>query len=371
MWDLFFGGDGPSEAFHASAGCGEEWSVVSPDGVAVREGRSLFSPFVQLLQQWDVVRVSEVVKGRANLCSPVAGWVSVTADDGSALLAVAEPEPLCCPISNMMFRDPVLVPLSGHTYERANLEMFWENSKGGSRDQGWPRDPMTNVQLPDTSVYPNLVLRHQVQVWLQQNTGRVPDGWPDIDVPPIHLLSRAPEGARFGGFAIGQRVCAAHTIVVPRNETPIKKGELGVFKGPILPYDRAVAEGIAQIVWDCGPTTPLTVSIRDVAAIDKRLSILKRQLHERQTKGLVDELLEKQVTRLTEAAAEKEETLERPGITQGDGCGTTRHPAPGTALPAAPTELSRGYTSSRTTSTQRLPCWGTAPLQASPQLCVR
>ena len=80
------------------------------------------------------------------------------------------------------------------------------------------------------------------------------------------ISSRAPRRVRgLAGFAIGQRVCAAHTIVVPRNETPIKKGELGVFKGPILPYDRAVSEGIAQIVWDCGPTTPLTVSIRDVA----------------------------------------------------------------------------------------------------------
>ena len=243
---------------------GEEWTVTSPEGVAVREGCSLCSPFVQILAQWEVVRVLDVIRGRARLSSP-PGWVSIASDDGTTLLSQAEPSTLCCPISSVLFRDPVLVPLSGHTYERSSLELFWDNSKGGSRDQGWPRDPMTNVQLMDTTVYPNLVIRHQVQEWLKENPERLPEGWADLAVPAIHVWARTSEGARFGGFSIGQRICAAHTIVLSRDETPIKKGDTGVFKGPILPFDRAVAEGVAQITWDSRPQTKSTVNIRDIA----------------------------------------------------------------------------------------------------------
>ena len=81
----------------------------------------------------------------------------------------AEPEELMCPITRTMFRDPVIVVVSGHTYERsAILEHFRRNGA---------RDPLTNLALSSTKVMTNWVVRQFVQAWLDKHPGVTPDGW--------------------------------------------------------------------------------------------------------------------------------------------------------------------------------------------------
>jgi leucine-rich repeat protein SHOC2 len=81
----------------------------------------------------------------------------------------AEPDVLVCPITRTVFRDPVVVVVSGHTYERsAILEHFRRNGA---------RDPLTNCALSSTKVKTNWVVRQIVQDWLDKHPDVTPDGW--------------------------------------------------------------------------------------------------------------------------------------------------------------------------------------------------
>ena len=81
----------------------------------------------------------------------------------------AEPEELLCPITRTMFRDPVVVVDSGHTYERsAILSHFGRNGA---------KDPLTRRALSSTKVMTNWALRNVVQAWLDKHPGVTPDGW--------------------------------------------------------------------------------------------------------------------------------------------------------------------------------------------------
>ena len=84
---------------------------------------------------------------------------------------------MCCPITHALFRDPVFVPSSGHTYEREALLCFW--------NQAPPRrDPLTNVPLESSTVYTNWAKRSEVNVWLGEHPDYVPPGWASRDLPP-------------------------------------------------------------------------------------------------------------------------------------------------------------------------------------------
>ena len=81
----------------------------------------------------------------------------------------AEPEELLCPITRAVFRDPVVVVDSGHTYERsAILSHFGRNGA---------RDPLTRRALSSTKVMTNWAVRQIVQAWLDKHPGVTPDGW--------------------------------------------------------------------------------------------------------------------------------------------------------------------------------------------------
>ena len=81
----------------------------------------------------------------------------------------AEPEELICPITRTMFRDPVFVFDSGHTYERnAILSHFRRNGA---------KDPLTNCALSSTKVMTIWAMRNVVQAWLDKHPGVKPDGW--------------------------------------------------------------------------------------------------------------------------------------------------------------------------------------------------
>ena len=81
----------------------------------------------------------------------------------------AEPEELLCPITRTVFRDPVFVFDSGHTYERiAILSHF---------DRNGAKDPLTRLALSSTKVKTNWAMRNVVQAWLDKHPGVTPDGW--------------------------------------------------------------------------------------------------------------------------------------------------------------------------------------------------
>jgi leucine-rich repeat protein SHOC2 len=82
----------------------------------------------------------------------------------------AEPEELMCPITHAMFRDPVMVVDSGHTYERsAILEQFEQRNEA--------KDPLTRRALSSTKVMTNWAVRQIVQAWLVKHPSVMPDGW--------------------------------------------------------------------------------------------------------------------------------------------------------------------------------------------------
>ena len=73
----------------------------------------------------------------------------------------AEPEELLCPITRTMFRDPVFVLESGHTYERsAVLAHFRRNGA---------KDPLTRRALSSTKVVTNWAVRQVVRDWLDKH----------------------------------------------------------------------------------------------------------------------------------------------------------------------------------------------------------
>ena len=81
----------------------------------------------------------------------------------------AEPEELLCPITRTMFRDPVMVVESGHTYERSAILSHFERNGA--------KDPLTRRALSSTKVYTIWAMRNVVQAWLDKHPGVTPDGW--------------------------------------------------------------------------------------------------------------------------------------------------------------------------------------------------
>lgn len=70
------------------------------------------------------------------------------------------PEDLCCPITGTIFKDPVVTSL-GFTYEREAIVAFWNT--------GAHRDPLTNVDMDNLTLIPNLSIRRLVNDFLEQH----------------------------------------------------------------------------------------------------------------------------------------------------------------------------------------------------------
>ena len=81
----------------------------------------------------------------------------------------AEPEELICPITRAVFRDPVMVVESGHTYERNDILSHFRRNGA--------KDPFTNCALSSTKVMTNWAVRQIVQAWLDKHPSVTPDGW--------------------------------------------------------------------------------------------------------------------------------------------------------------------------------------------------
>ena len=97
--------------------------------------------------------------------------VDLIADDGDPVAQrakVKEPDHLLCPITRVMFRDPVMVMVSGHTYERKAIEQHLRGSE---------IDPKSNVPISSKQLATNWIVRNVVETWLDENPGVTPDGW--------------------------------------------------------------------------------------------------------------------------------------------------------------------------------------------------
>lgn len=104
--------------------------------------------------------------------------VDIDAGQQAANEQVTEPELLLCPITQVMFQDPV-VNRYGHTYERAALKQALRLQL---------RDPLTNLPLqpPDGGpVFSNRNVRRQVSDFLENHPSYVPQGWADRRRNPV------------------------------------------------------------------------------------------------------------------------------------------------------------------------------------------
>eukprot|EP01024_Parvocaulis_polyphysoides_P013508 TRINITY_DN15282_c0_g1_i2.p3 TRINITY_DN15282_c0_g1~~TRINITY_DN15282_c0_g1_i2.p3 ORF type:complete len:194 (+),score=27.97 TRINITY_DN15282_c0_g1_i2:106-687(+) len=69
-----------------------------------------------------------------------------------------DPVDLCCPITQDLFRDPVLLVNSGHTYERYAIEQWLTGERRRT-------DPITGQQLTDFVLVPNHAVKQAVELW--------------------------------------------------------------------------------------------------------------------------------------------------------------------------------------------------------------
>ena len=89
---------------------------------------------------------------------------------------VEEPDHLLCPITREMFRDPVVLVESGHTYEREAIEQHLRRSQ---------IDPRSNVRIGSKRLIANISMRMTVEAWLEDNPGVTPDGWTSRGMLPL------------------------------------------------------------------------------------------------------------------------------------------------------------------------------------------
>mmetsp|Transcript_33355 Transcript_33355/g.71468 ORF Transcript_33355/g.71468 Transcript_33355/m.71468 type:complete len:422 (+) Transcript_33355:153-1418(+) len=108
---------------------------------------------------------------------------------------IQEPEALLCPVTQIMYQDPVFVPESGNTYERSAVEQYWRSAPP-------PRDPLTNVALADTSLHPNWMVRREVQRFLDEHPSYTPQGWTSREVPRLTTNGLAAAASHGYGRAI-------------------------------------------------------------------------------------------------------------------------------------------------------------------------
>lgn len=95
----------------------------------------------------------------------------------------SEPEELTCPITRLMFRDPVVL-VSGNTFERDAISSHF-------RINGIS-DPLTRTPLSDQRLIINWHARKSVQAWLEKCPFRTPAGWDGRAMPaPACLPLRA------------------------------------------------------------------------------------------------------------------------------------------------------------------------------------
>ena len=156
-------------------------------------------------------------------------------DDGEPVaqrVKVEEPDHLLCPITREMFRDPVMLVESGHTYERAAIEEHLRIKL---------TDPSTNVPIQSKTLCTNMAMRKTVDAWLEQNPVITPDGWDSRELlAPAHTQRGATplhKCAREGQLNVARALIEAGADVNAKEDdgwTPLhhcaQKGHLEVVR---------------------------------------------------------------------------------------------------------------------------------------------
>lgn len=98
---------------------------------------------------------------------------------------VEEPEHLLCPITQVLFQDPVCIE-SGNVYERAAILGAWKGSSRGIYD------PRFNLCLQSPTMITSWDTRRQVETFLAAHPDYIPHGWTSRDVPTPPLNAARP-----------------------------------------------------------------------------------------------------------------------------------------------------------------------------------
>ena len=94
-------------------------------------------------------------------------------------------EMVCCPISKEMMTDPVIIS-SGHTYDRDNIKQWFSFCE---EKQNPYTDPMTNQELVNTNLIPNIFTRQIIKLI-----------YPDKKCKPINIETSSIYKIRFDDY---------------------------------------------------------------------------------------------------------------------------------------------------------------------------
>lgn len=108
--------------------------------------------------------------GAATVAEMTAPSAEAPSAEASRPAVAEEPLHLCCPITHMLFRDPVFVPESGSTYEREAVLQFWRQSRGQPL-----RDAFSNMTLTSRTVLTNWGKR-RARATAPEHTGTTTQG---------------------------------------------------------------------------------------------------------------------------------------------------------------------------------------------------
>ena len=161
----------------------------------------------------------------------------------------AEPEELLCPITRTMFRDPVMVVESGHTYERSAILSHFERNGA--------KDPLTRRALSSTKVYTIWAMRNVVQAWLDKHPGVTPDGWDSrelLEPAKDDGTARTFDEGDIGVLRIWRAMCPDLQESWPEDEQPVDWEGVTIENGRVVELELcgfdltgAVPEEIGQL----------------------------------------------------------------------------------------------------------------------------
>jgi len=104
-----------------------------------------------------------------------------TIQDHRDAVTIPIPEDFRCPITLEVFRDPVCT-CDGQTYEREAIEEIFRRRRRDPITRGLEpaRSPLTNLELRDIVLVPNIALKNGIQAFLAMR--------PDLKRKPAKVL---------------------------------------------------------------------------------------------------------------------------------------------------------------------------------------
>jgi len=146
-----------------------------------------------------------------------------------------EPEHLLCPITRVMFKDPVFNE-AGNTYERAAIVELWRY-----RDDHF--DPLFNKECRGGGLWPNWDKRRGVQDFLAEHRTYIPEGWESREVPAVQIDEKAKDGPWLRLMATCPKRRSMRVIV-------LALGCLVVAIGSLIVEFTCLSEAMGK-VWPC------------------------------------------------------------------------------------------------------------------------